>query len=122
MFAFLRVDKVPPLLLMVFMMLTSTHVSAVPESKNEGAALVAAIDEAGQYAPMDAEAMKARMRAGMSMFVEQTRMRLEAMADPELARLLAQFSRAYYEALIEAGFSPDEAMKLVVAVGFPKDR
>ncbi len=103
-------------------MLVSSSVLAAQESKSEAAAIVPAISESGAYAPIDAETMKARMRAGMSIYVEQTRMRLEVMADPELARLLAQFSRSYYEALIEAGFSPEEAMKLVVAVGIPKDR
>ncbi|MEM8492504.1 MAG: hypothetical protein AAF756_16935 [Pseudomonadota bacterium] len=102
--------------------LLNSHVFAAQNSKPETAALVSAIDESGQFVAMDTEAMKARMRAGMSMYIEQTRMRLEVMTDPELARLLAQFSRSYYEALIEAGFSSEEAMKLVVAVGIPDNR
>jgi hypothetical protein len=41
------------------------------------------------------------------------------LAQPETAEKLATFVRNYYKALIAKGFSSDEAMRIVVAVGLP---
>ena len=67
------------------------------------------------------EQMRDRMRQGYDMQKEMTKMRIEIMAEPETVKLLAKFSRTYYEALIEEGFSKREAMELVVSVGIPSE-
>lgn len=44
---------------------------------------------------------------------------LAALSDPKAADQLATFTRGYYDALIRKGFSKDEALRIVVAVGIP---
>jgi len=67
----------------------------------------------------DFEMIREQMRATMQAQAEYTRFRLEMMSDPEVARMLARFSRAYFEALIEVGFSEEQALQLVVSGGLP---
>jgi hypothetical protein len=38
---------------------------------------------------------------------------------PETAERLASFARNYYEALLQEGFSEEQALRLTVAIGFP---
>ena len=45
---------------------------------------------------------------------------LIAMAKPENAALLADFTRNYYEALIKRGFTPEQALQIVIAAGAPR--
>lgn len=44
---------------------------------------------------------------------------MAALAEPEVARNLARFTRNYYEALVAAGFTREEALRIVASVGFP---
>lgn len=50
-----------------------------------------------------------------SQLAEQMKNQVRAMSDPELIKARAQLQRKYYEALIESGFSKEEAMKIVIA-------
>lgn len=45
---------------------------------------------------------------------------LKAMAKPENVERLASFTRAYYEALMRKGFTKEEALQIVVAMGLPR--
>jgi hypothetical protein len=44
----------------------------------------------------------------------------EFLAKPETAAKMADFTKNYYDALVAKGFSKDEALKIVKAVGVPK--
>ena len=65
--------------------------------------------EAAKKPQMDPKMMEAMME-GM----------LKVMAKPENIELLATFTRRYYEALIQKGFTKDEALQIVVAAGIPR--
>jgi len=41
------------------------------------------------------------------------------LAKPETAEKLAVYTRNYYDALIKKGFSEEEALRIVTAIGFP---
>lgn len=69
---------------------------------------------------LDASEIRERMRQSFDMQKEYLKVRLEAMAEPEAAALLAKFSRTYYEALIAEGFSERQAMQLVINAGIPR--
>lgn len=43
----------------------------------------------------------------------------KTMADPQVAQNLASFTRNYYQALMDRGFSDEEALKIVTSSGFP---
>jgi hypothetical protein len=44
---------------------------------------------------------------------------LGALSKPEAAEQLATFTRNYYQALVKKGFTEDEALRIVLAVGVP---
>jgi hypothetical protein len=44
---------------------------------------------------------------------------LELLAQPETAHKLAAFSHNYYQALVKAGFTEDQALQIVVRAGIP---
>ncbi|KPJ65496.1 MAG: hypothetical protein AMJ45_05105 [Syntrophobacter sp. DG_60] len=44
---------------------------------------------------------------------------VEVLAQQETADKLATYTKNYYDALIKKGFSEDEALQIVKAVGFP---
>lgn len=44
---------------------------------------------------------------------------IRVLEQPETAERLATFARNYYDALIDKGFTEDQAMRLVIAIGFP---
>ena len=44
---------------------------------------------------------------------------MTVLEQPETAERLATFARNYYDALIRRGFSEEQALRLVVAIGFP---
>ncbi len=44
---------------------------------------------------------------------------LNMLARPESAEKLATFTRNYYEALLRKGFTDEQALRLVTAIGFP---
>jgi len=58
--------------------------------------------------PMFGEMMKATMEA-----------QLEVLANPATTEKLASYAKNYYEALIKKGFSKDDALRIVMAIGFP---
>ncbi len=43
----------------------------------------------------------------------------KTMAEPEVAEYLATFTRSYYLALVNRGFTEEEALRIVAAVGIP---
>ena len=44
---------------------------------------------------------------------------LTALAKPENAERLADFTKHYYDALVRRGFTKDQALQIVMAVGVP---
>jgi hypothetical protein len=44
---------------------------------------------------------------------------IEVLERPETAERLATFARNYYEALLGKGFTSEQALRLVIAIGFP---
>jgi hypothetical protein len=66
------------------------------------------------------EQMREKVRQSYDMQKEYLKMRIEIMSELETVKLLAIFSRTYYEALIKEGFSSKEAMQLVISIGIPK--
>lgn len=75
-----------------------------------------------QTDPSTPEQIKERMRRAIDMQNEHTRARLKSFSEPEMVESFAQFSRSYYEALINVGFSKEEALQIVINVGFPDFR
>ena len=53
------------------------------------------------------------------MQIEATKKYLDLLADPEISKKLAQHMRNYYEALVEAGFSEEEALRIMIEIGTP---
>lgn len=47
---------------------------------------------------------------------EQLKNQMRAMSDPELIKAQAEYQRKYYLALIEQGFSKEEAFEIIVAM------
>jgi len=45
---------------------------------------------------------------------------LTTLAKPENAERLAEFTKHYYDALIKRGFTKQEALQLVAAMGIPR--
>ncbi len=43
----------------------------------------------------------------------------KTLAEPQIAQNYAAFTRNYYQALIDKGFTADEALKIVSSVGLP---
>jgi hypothetical protein len=76
----------------------------------------------GEQSPEMREQMQ-QIRAMMPMMATMlqsvTQGTMSALAEPEVARNLARFTRNYYEALMAAGFTREEALRIVSSVGFP---
>jgi hypothetical protein len=72
--------------------------------------------------PPSPEQMREHMKRAVETQNEMTKARLQSFSDSEMVTHFANFSRAYYEALIEAGFSKKEALQIVVSVGIPNFR
>ena len=77
---------------------------------------------AGHGDPLSPEQIRAQMKKSVAMQNEMMRARLKSFSNPEMAKSFAQFSRAYYEALVESGFTKKEALQIVVSVGIPNFR
>ncbi len=60
--------------------------------------------------------MMQQMQMMMGLMVESM---ARSMAKPEVAQNMAAFTRNYYQALIKAGFTQEEAMKIVLSSGLP---
>lgn len=48
-----------------------------------------------------------------------TQSSMAALAEPKTAEHLAKFIRNYHQALVAEGFTREEAMRIVISVGFP---
>jgi hypothetical protein len=87
-----------------------------------GAALVLLVRPAqGQQPNPDAAQMQQMMVPMMSqmasVMLEST---LTTLAKPENAERLADFTKNYYDALIKRGFTKEQALQLVAAIGMPR--
>ncbi|MFQ3236725.1 MAG: hypothetical protein ACI9C4_002298 [Paraglaciecola sp.] len=51
-----------------------------------------------------------------SQLAEQLKNQMRALSDPELIKAQAQYQRKFYLALVEQGFSNEEALKIIVAL------
>ena len=79
---------------------------------------LAAQDPAPNQAQVDAQmAMMAPMMSQMMQSMMQGM--LLQLARPETAQNLATFTKNYFDALVAKGFTRDEALRIVVAVGMP---
>jgi hypothetical protein len=47
---------------------------------------------------------------------------VNVLSRPDVADRLAAFARNYYDALVRRGFTADEALRIVTAVGIPTQR
>ncbi|HDN86001.1 MAG: hypothetical protein DRP68_07075 [Candidatus Omnitrophota bacterium] len=61
-----------------------------------------------QMGPMMGTMMRGMMKAMLELFSE-----------PETAEKLATFTKNYYDALIRKGFTPEQALKIVIGQGMP---
>lgn len=62
----------------------------------------------GVMGPMMGEMMSSMLKA-----------MTKTMAEPQIAQNMATFARNYYQALIERGFTEEEALKIVTSTGVP---
>lgn len=81
-------------------------------------------EELGEMEEMDvAAAMEEMLGATVPMYREMAAVMIEAtlevMARPESAELMATFTRNYFEALVEKGFTREEALHIVAAARLP---
>jgi len=60
------------------------------------------------------EAMKQAMDKAMELQNQQRKARIKSLMEPELARLIAQFKRVYYDELISQGFTEEQALKIII--------
>jgi hypothetical protein len=84
----------------------------------------AALSTAGAQQPqMSADMMKQQADAMVPMIAQMTRVTLQTALDfyaqPATAKALATFTRNYLDALVAAGFTRDEALRIVAAHGMP---
>jgi len=71
-----------------------------------------------------AEEMREMMQGVMGpmmgeMMASMVKSMSKTMAEPEVAQNLATFTRNYYQALVDRGFTEEEALKIVTSSGFP---
>ncbi len=84
-----------------------------------------ALAEDSKLSPAEQQAqMQQAMQMMTPMFGQMTKSMMEAqlnvLADQETANKLATFTKNYYNALVKQGFTKEDALKIAVAVGFPK--
>ncbi len=70
----------------------------------------------GQPSPEEQQMMQQMMGSMMGLMMEGM---ARSMAKPEFAKNMAIFMRNYYKALIEQGFTEEEAMRVVISSGLP---
>lgn len=77
--------------------------------------------EAQDPAPVDSLAMMQEMMGPMmsNMMASMMQGMLAVLAQPETAEKLATFTRNYFDALRRKGFTDEQALRLVAAIGFP---
>ena len=87
------------------------------------AALRAQARGASPQSPPSAEAMDAQMTMMAPMMGRMMQTMMEAVlavaARPETANQMATFTKNYFDALVAKGFTRDEALRIVMAHGFP---
>lgn len=113
---------------LIILLIFSIGCFANEDSKNDNSAPTAGLAPlphpfmALQTDPPTPEQIKESMRRAIEIQNEQTKARLKTYSEPEMVTSFAKFSRAYYEALIDVGFSKEESLKIVISVGFPNFR
>ena len=58
--------------------------------------------------------MKQAIDQAMEFHNQQRKARISSLMEPELARLIAQFKRVYYEELIVQGFTEEQALQIII--------
>ena len=71
---------------------------------------------AGRNPEQNQAMMQQMMGAMMGQMVESM---AATMAKPDVAKNMAKFTRSYYLALVDAGFTKEEAMEIVRSAGLP---
>jgi hypothetical protein len=83
----------------------------------------AGADSARAHAQQAAAAMAPMMQQMGPMMAQMAASSLEGtlttLAKPENAERLADFTKNYYDALIKRGFSKEQALQIVIAIGVP---
>lgn len=79
-----------------------------------GLAAAASTAPAGETTRTDAP-----LPASTSPHPERIKAILEVLAQPESIDNLVRFTKGYYEALLAAGFTQDQAVRIVVGTGIP---
>ncbi|OQX88360.1 MAG: hypothetical protein B6D55_00260 [Candidatus Omnitrophica bacterium 4484_70.2] len=76
-------------------------------------------EEKPSYKQPPKEALQ-RMGPMMGMMMKgMMKAMLELFSEPETAERLATFTKNYYDALIKKGFTPEQALKIVIGQGMP---
>ena len=119
-----RIHRIVAGFLAVGLFSTGMAVAAEPQ-KSQSADSAPAVSEGqggaplgiGRGTPEENQAMMQQMMGAMMGQMMDAMSRV--MAKPEFANNMATFMRNYYLALKKAGFTEEEAMKIVVASGLP---
>ena len=90
-----------------------THAEATAEPSQQEAASTEEKQENGRQAMQEMQQMMPLMIQGMLNAMHQY------YSNPEVAKIEAVHVRNFYEALIEQGFTPEEALQIVVGYGNP---
>ena len=87
-----------------------------------GAVLVLSIRPAIAQQPTTEAAQMQQMMVPMmsQMAVVMLESTLTTLAKPENAERLADFTKNYYDALVKRGFTKEQALQLVAAMGMPR--
>ncbi len=72
-------------------------------------------------ATLSVEARKQSLRDAMELKLYGYKLKLQWQSDPEVLELQAKQKRAYFEALVQQGFTDDEALKLLQGRVFSAD-
>lgn len=92
---------------------------ALGEAQERPPADTAQVQPSMPGTPQQMQQMQGMMPMVTEMMLNVTRSSMEAMAAPETAQNLARFTRNYYEALVAEGFTEEQALHIVSAMGFP---
>lgn len=65
------------------------------------------------------EAMKQAMEEAMKLQSQQRKARIKSLMEPDLARLIAQFKRVYYDELLSQGFTEEQALQILINHNMP---
>jgi hypothetical protein len=88
------------------------HAQEEPQWTEEADSLDWAADSTGFFMDMMGPTFGIMMEQMMDALIR-------VLEQPETADRLATFARNYYDALVEKGFTEDQALRLVIAIGFP---